>query len=593
MDTKINERLQLLRRQMKSRGFDAYVIHHSDPHISEYIPDYWKVREWASGFSGSAGTLVLTEKKAALWTDSRYFLQAEQQLAGTGIELCKQGLPDTPDIPGWIKLNLEAGSTVGCNGGIISVSAARYLSKSLEQLGFKCSFDDDIASTVWLDRPPLPTAKAYIHAAEFAGISAGDKLESIRRNLLNINATACLMCSPDEVCWTLNLRGSDIQFNPVVLCYAYVDLERAILFVDGRKLDDEISNFLTSAGVSIMGYEQVGNFISNISRHTVLVVDSDKTNYKLYNQIPQTVKIVEKIGIVTEIKAKKQKPEVEGIHQAMVQDGVALVNFFYWLEEVLGRERLTELTVAKKLLDFRSKQQHFVSESFETIAGYRDHGAIVHYSATPESDYTIEQDGFLLIDSGGQYLNGTTDITRTVHLGKPNADEMKHYTLVLKGMISLAKARFPFGTRGSQLDTLAKMALWSNHLTYGHGTGHGVGYFLNVHEGPQQIRPENHLPIEPGMVMSDEPGIYISGCYGIRIENLILCTDDISNDFGRFLTFETLTLCPIDTKPIAVSMLSDDERDWLNHYHATVYEKLSPYLDEEHKTWLKKKTLPL
>jgi len=325
----------------------------------------------------------------------------------------------------------------------------------------------------------------------------------------------------------------------------------------------------------------------------VLVVDSDKTNYKLYNQIPQTVKIVERIGIVTEIKAKKQKPEVEGIHQAMVQDGVALVNFFYWLEEVLGRERLTELTVAKKLLDFRSKQQHFVSESFETIAGYRDHGAIVHYSATPESDYTIEQDGFLLIDSGGQYLNGTTDITRTVHLGKPNADEMKHYTLVLKGMISLAKARFPFGTRGSQLDTLAKMALWSNHLTYGHGTGHGVGYFLNVHEGPQQIRPENHLPIEPGMVMSDEPGIYISGCYGIRIENLILCTDDISNDFGRFLTFETLTLCPIDTKPIAVSMLSDDERDWLNHYHATVYEKLSPYLDEEHKTWLKKKTLPL
>jgi len=401
------------------------------------------------------------------------------------------------------------------------------------------------------------------------------------------------MCSPDEVCWTLNLRGSDIQFNPVVLCYAYVDLERAILFVDGRKLDDEISNFLTSAGVSTMGYEQVGNFISNISRHTVLVVDSDKTNYKLYNQIPQTVKIVERIGIVTEIKAKKQKPEVEGIQQAMVQDGVALVNFFYWLEEVLGRERLTELTVAKKLLDFRSKQQHFVSESFETIAGYRDHGAIVHYSATPESDYTIEQDGFLLIDSGGQYLNGTTDITRTVHLGKPNADEMKHYTLVLKGMISLAKARFPFGTRGSQLDTLAKMALWSNHLTYGHGTGHGVGYFLNVHEGPQQIRPENHLPIEPGMVMSDEPGIYISGCYGIRIENLILCTDDISNDFGRFLTFETLTLCPIDTKPIAVSMLSDDERDWLNHYHATVYEKLSPYLDEEHKTWLKKKTLPL
>lgn len=593
METKVHERLELLRRQMKNRGFDAYIIHHSDPHISEYIPDFWKVREWASGFTGSAGTLVLTEKNAALWTDSRYFLQAEQQLAGTGIELCRLGLQDTPDIPGWIKQNLKNGSTVGCNGGIISVSATRYLLENLTQVGFKCGFDDDIASTVWLDRPPLPGGKAYIHEVEFAGISTDEKLKSIRRRLQDIKATAYLMCSPDEVCWTFNLRGSDIQFNPVVLCYAYVDLVRAILFVDGRKLDEKILHFLASAGVSTMDYEQVGNFISNISRNTVLVVDPDKTSYKLYNQIPQTVKVVERIGITTEIKAKKQKPEVEGIRRAMVQDGVALVHFFYWLEGALGREPITELTIAQKLLDFRSKQQNFVSESFETIAGYRDHGAIVHYSATPESDYTIEQDGFLLIDSGGQFLNGTTDITRTVHLGKPNQDEMKHYTLVLKGMISLAMARFPIGTRGSQLDTLAKMALWSNYLTYGHGTGHGVGYFLNVHEGPQQIRPENHLPIEPGMVMSDEPGVYISGCYGIRIENLILCTDDTTNDFGHFLTFETLTLCPIDTKPIAVNMLSDDERNWLNSYHTMVYEKLSPYLDEAHKTWLKKKTLPL
>jgi Xaa-Pro aminopeptidase len=593
METKVHERLELLRRQMKNRGFDAYIIHHSDPHISEYIPDFWKVREWASGFTGSAGTLVLTEKNAALWTDSRYFLQAEQQLAGTGIELCRLGLQDTPDIPGWIKQNLKNGSTVGCNGGIISVSATRYLLENLTQVGFKCGFDDDIASTVWLDRPPLPGGKAYIHEVEFAGISTDEKLKSIRRRLQDIKATAYLMCSPDEVCWTFNLRGSDIQFNPVVLCYAYVDLVRAILFVDGRKLDEKILHFLASAGVSTMDYEQVGNFISNISRNTVLVVDPDKTSYKLYNQIPQTVKVVERIGITTEIKTKKQKPEVEGIRRAMVQDGVALVHFFYWLEGALGREPITELTIAQKLLDFRSKQQNFVSESFETIAGYRDHGAIVHYSATPESDYTIEQDGFLLIDSGGQFLNGTTDITRTVHLGKPNQDEMKHYTLVLKGMISLAMARFPIGTRGSQLDTLAKMALWSNYLTYGHGTGHGVGYFLNVHEGPQQIRPENHLPIEPGMVMSDEPGVYISGCYGIRIENLILCTDDTTNDFGHFLTFETLTLCPIDTKPIAVNMLSDDERNWLNSYHTMVYEKLSPYLDEAHKTWLKKKTLPL
>lgn len=593
MTLTIQERLNLLRKQMKKADVDAYIVHHSDPHLSEYIPDYWKEREWLSGFTGSAGTLVVTQKNAALWTDSRYFIQAEMQLSGTGIELCKIGMPDTPDIQSWLALNLKPNATVGCNGLLISVSGQRLLSENLKAKKFKIKFDIDLVGKIWTDRPDLPQQKIFVHPIEFAGVTVQEKLGRIRKELLVRNATAYLMCALDEICWTFNLRGSDISYNPVFLAYAIVDDDKATLYVDEKKLTDEVVQFLANEQVSVKPYHKIFDKLEKLKKKDVLVLDPARVNYSIYSAIPGNTKIIEAPGLAIQIKARKQPVEVEGINDAMVQDGVAMVEFLYWLDQNVASGKVTEITVAEKLLEFRSKRKNFVSESFGSIVGYSDHGAIVHYSPTPQTSYTIKPEGFLLVDSGGQYLNGTTDITRTIHLGNPTSDERRDYTLVLQGMIRLSMAKFPKGTRGSQLDTYARMALWSNGLNYGHGTGHGVGYFLNVHEGPQQIRPENHLPIEPGMVMSNEPGLYRPNAYGIRIENLIVCVDDETNDFGNFLRFETLTLCPIDTKTVDVSILTNQEVDWLNQYHKMVYQKLSPHLTSEINNWLKKKTIPL
>jgi Xaa-Pro aminopeptidase len=593
MTLTIQERLSLLRKQMKKADVDAYIVHHSDPHLSEYIPDYWKEREWLSGFTGSAGTLVVTQKNAALWTDSRYFIQAEMQLSDTGIELCKVGMPETPDIQSWLALNIKQNSTVASNGLLISLSTQRTLSENLNEKKFKVRFDIDLICKIWDDRPPIPQQKVFVHPAEFARVSVQEKLGRIRKGLMVRNATAYLMCALDEICWTFNLRGSDIPYNPVFLAYAIVDDDKATLFVDENKLTDEVMQFLANEQVSVKPYNKIFDKIAKLKKKDVLVLDPAKVNYSIYSAIPSNIKIIEATGLATLIKARKQPAELEGINDAMVQDGIAMTEFLYWLEQIVASGKVTEITVAEKLLEFRSKRKNFVSESFGSIVGYSDHGAIVHYSATPQTSYTIKPEGFLLVDSGGQYLNGTTDITRTIHLGKPTAEEKRDYTLVLLGMIRLSMARFPKGTRGSQLDTLARMALWNQGLNYGHGTGHGVGYFLNVHEGPQQIRPENHLPIESGMVMSNEPGLYRPNAYGIRIENLIACVEDETNDFGSFLRFETLTLCPIDTKAIDLDMLTVQEREWLNHYHQLVYLKLSPHLATEHEKWLKEITKPL
>ncbi|HDP74795.1 MAG TPA: aminopeptidase P family protein [Bacteroidales bacterium] len=587
------ERLSLLRKQMKKADVDAYIVHHSDPHLSEYIPDYWKEREWLSGFTGSAGTLVVTQENAALWTDSRYFIQAEMQLRDSGIELCKIGMPETPDIQSWLALNIKQNSTVACNGLLISLSNQRALSENLNEKKFKVRFDIDLVCKIWDDRPPVPQQKVFIHPAEFAKVSVQEKLGRIRKELMVRNATAYLMCALDEICWTFNLRGSDILYNPVFLAYALVDDDKATLYVDENKLTDEVLQFLTNEQVAVKPYNKIFDKLAKLKKKDVLVLDPAKVNYSIYSTIPSNIKIIETTGLATLIKARKQPVEVEGISDAMVQDGIAMVEFLYWLEQNVTSGKVTEIIVAKKLLEFRSKRKNFVSESFGSIVGYADHAAIVHYSATPETNYIVKPEGFLLVDSGGQYLTGTTDITRTIHLGKPTAEEKRDYTLVLLGMIRLSMARFPKGTRGSQLDTFARMALWSQGLNYGHGTGHGVGYFLNVHEGPQQIRPENHLPIEPGMVMSNEPGLYRPNAYGIRIENLVVCVDDETNDFGSFLRFETLTLCPIDTNAIDLDMLTVQEREWLNHYHQLVYLKLSPHLATEHEKWLKKITKPL
>lgn len=587
---KTDEKLTLLRKQMKRGRVGALVIPTADPHLSEYIPDYWKAREWLSGFTGSAGTLVVTADRSALWVDSRYYIQAEQQIAGTEMELCKIGLPEVPTIENWLKINLKDGTTVGFDARLFSVKAARELIASLDKMGFAhnsgCNFIDEI----WKKRPPLPGDSAYLHKLEFAKIPVQEKLGLIRKRILASGAKSYLMCALDEVCWTFNLRGSDIAYNPVVLSFGYIDEDRAVLFIDPAKLSDKVKKLYEGENVEVKDYRKLDKFLLKLGRKDVVAFDPAKTNYHIYKLIPPKTQAVEVVGFATEAKAHKSSAEVDGFKEAMVQDGAALVEFFCWLDKNLGKKNISEISLAEKLLSFRSKRPNFVCQSFAPIVAYKEHGAIVHYGATPQTDSPIAAEGFLLLDTGGQYYYGTTDITRTVHLGSPTAEEKFHYTLVLKGMINLARARFPYGTRGSQLDTFARQAMWANGLNYGHGTGHGVGLFLNVHEGPQQIRPDNHSAINPGMVMSDEPGIYIAGKYGIRIENLVVCKDWTTNEHGRFLEFETLTLCPIDTKPIDTDMLTSDEIEWLNSYHSMVNDKIAPLVSKDAKEWLAERT---
>jgi len=587
---KTPEKIDHLRGLMKKNKIDAYIIPSSDPHISEYLPDYWKSRSWISGFTGSAGTVVITTKSAALWTDSRYFLQAEQELSGSGIRLCKIGLPDTPSIETWISTQLKKGEVCGFDGSVFQATLAKTIIGSLTKSGLGCDSTLDLITPIWAKRPKRPKGKAFPQELKYSGKSIPEKLAEIRKNMSVKGINAYLMCALDEVCWTFNIRGNDISFNPVVLSYGYIDKKRAILYIDLEKIDKKLANLLNEQGVTIKPYMSIGKDLEKLNKKDTILVDPVRTNYHLYIRIPNEVKVIEATGIVTELKSRKNSVELEGFRQAMIEDGAALVNFFHWLDENLGKIKITETSIGTKLEEFRSKGSEFFSVSFTSIVGYADHGAIIHYSPSKESEYEIKPEGFLLIDSGGQYRNGTTDITRTIHLSQPSEQEMIDYTLVLKGMIQLSMVRFPIGSRGSQLDTLARMAMWQQNINYGHGTGHGVGSFLNVHEGPMQIRPDNHLPIEAGVVMSNEPGLYKVGKYGIRTENLIACVPDIENEFGAFLKFETLTLSPIDTKPIKIDMLHSDEKEWLNSYHKKVYEKLAPSLKKEQKEWLKGKT---
>ncbi len=588
MNTK--EKIEQLRDLMRKNRIDTYIVPSSDPHISEYLPDYWKSRSWISGFTGSAGSVAITQGKAALWTDSRYFLQAERELSNTGIELCKLGLPDTLSLENWIVLHLKKGDTVGFDGNVFQTNQAKGIIETLKKSEINCNSSIDLISPIWMNRPELPTGKAFIQELKYTGRSVNEKISEVRKIMHSKCASAYLICALDEVNWIFNIRGNDISYNPVSLSYGYIDKNQAILFIDTAKIDEELANNLNEQGVTVKSYNKVDKQIGKLDKKDTIFIDPSKTNFHLYSSIPSKVKIIESTGIVTEIKAHKNSVELEGFRSAMIEDGAALVEFFYWLENNLGKTKITETIVADKLAEFRGKRIDFVCESFSSIVGYADHGAIVHYSASKETEYEIKPKGFLLIDSGGQYRNGTTDITRTIHLSEPTEEEKIDFTLVLKGMIQLSMIKFPVGTRGSQLDTLARMAMWKQNINYGHGTGHGVGSFLNVHEGPMQIRPDNHLPIEVGEVLSNEPGLYRQGKHGIRTENLIACVPDAENEFGRFLKFETLTLCPIDTKAIKIDMLLAEEKEWLNSYHKTVYKRLSPNLKKETKEWLKAKT---
>lgn len=584
------QRIKTLRALMHKRKIAATIIPGTDPHASEYSPEYWKEREWISGFNGSAGTVVVTSTDAGLWTDSRYFLQAEEQLSSSGIRLFKDGLIETPSITDFLVESLKTGDSVAVNPEMFSISAIADLQNQLQQHGIELNTSYDLIGEIWTgNRPLLPLEPIFYLTEEFSGETAKSKIARVREQLKATHADAALYSGLDEVAWLFNIRGNDVDFNPVAIAYAFVDNQRAILFINQKKLTDKVALQLADNGITPYDYSKINSFLEQLPAETVLAMDYERINFSLYRSA--RCQKMPMPSAVVEAKSIKNATELQGIRSAMVRDGVAMVKFLKWLEESIEKEHLTELSVSEKLKNFRAEQLLFAGESFNTIAGYAAHGAIVHYAATEESNATLAPENFLLLDSGGQYFDGTTDITRTIALGELTEQQKTDFTLVLKGHIALAQAVFPYGTCGVQLDVLARQYLWQNALNYGHGTGHGVGHFLCVHEGPQNIRTNlNPTILKTGMVISNEPGLYRTNQYGIRTENLVAVVEHESNEFGQFLAFETLTLCPIDKNAINETMLSDGEKAWLNAYHKTVYERIAPHLSDEEKAWLKEKT---
>lgn len=585
----INKRLAALREFMGEKGLHAFIIPSTDSHLSEYPASHWASREWISGFTGSAGTVVVTREKAGLWTDSRYFLQGAKELEGADIELFKEGLPSTPSIEEWLTTELGKGEYVGIDGTVYAAKEAMNLTHKLNMKGLHLISDYDPFSKIWNDRPEIPTNTIFVLPEKYAGEAAHKKIARICDAVEKNGAESLLVASLDTIAWIFNIRGNDVKCNPVAVSYAYVSKEETVLFINPKKLTSEISDYLKAEGVTIAEYDKVFDYVSKLK--TPVCLDANKVTFKLYNTIPDGCRIIDMPSPADLMKSIKNDTEVQGIRNAMERDGVALVRFFMWLEKAVPGGNVTEIMIPEKLVEYRSQQKNFVGESFDTISGYGPNGAIVHYHVSNESSLAVKPEGLLLVDSGAQYFDGTTDITRTLAVG-PLTDQMKKdYTMVLKGHINLATAIYPQGTRGSQLDILARKALWDEGLNYLHGTGHGIGHFLNVHEGPQNIRMnENPTTLQPGMVTSNEPGLYRAGQYGIRIENLIRTKHEMTTEFGDFYSFETLTLCPIDTTPIVKEMLTEKEIIWLNEYHKFVYDRLSPLLTEDEKQWLKEKT---
>jgi Xaa-Pro aminopeptidase len=570
----------------RPNNIKAFIIPSTDPHLSEYVAPYWMSREWISGFTGSAGTAVILMDKAGLWADSRYFLQAEKELEGSGITLYKEMLPETPSITKFLCQNLKPGESVSIDGKMFSVQQVEQMKEDLAPYQLQVNLFGDPLKNIWKDRPSMPDAPAFIYDVKYAGKSCGEKVAAIRTELKEKGIFALFLSSLDEIAWTLNLRGSDVHCNPVIVSYLLVTQDEVVYFISPEKITQEVNEYLQEQQVSLRKYDEAESFLNSFAGENILI-DPKKTNYAIYSAINPACKVVRGESPVTLLKAIRNEQEIAGIHHAMQRDGVALVKFLKWLEASVLSGKETELSVDRKLHEFRAAQPLYMGESFDTIAGYKEHGAIVHYSATEESDVTLQSKGFLLLDSGAQYLDGTTDITRTIALGELTEEEKTDYTLILKGHIALAMAKFPAGTRGAQLDVLARMPIWSHGMNFLHGTGHGVGHFLSVHEGPQSIRMnENPIVLQPGMVTSNEPGVYKAGSHGIRTENLTLVCKDKEGMFGEYFKFETITLCPICKKGIIKEMLTAEEVKWFNDYHQTVYKKLSPSLNEEEKKWL-------
>ena len=586
MKQSIKERIHALRMTFRPNNIKAFIIPSTDPHLSEYVAPYWMSREWISGFTGSAGTAVILMDKAGLWTDSRYFLQAEKELEGSGITLYKEMLPETPSITKFLCQNLKPGESVSIDGKMFSVQQVEQMKEDLAPYQLQVNLFGDPLKNIWKDRPSMPDAPAFIYDVKYAGKSCGEKVAAIRTELKKKGIFALFLSSLDEIAWTLNLRGSDVHCNPVIVSYLLVTQDEVVYFISPEKITQEVNEYLQEQQVSLRKYDEAESFLNSFAGENILI-DPKKTNYAIYSAINPACKVVRGESPVTLLKAIRNEQEIAGIHHAMQRDGVALVKFLKWLEASVLSGKETELSVDRKLHEFRAAQPLYMGESFDTIAGYKEHGAIVHYSATEESDVTLQSKGFLLLDSGAQYLDGTTDITRTIALGELTEEEKTDYTLILKGHIALAMAKFPAGTRGAQLDVLARMPIWSHGMNFLHGTGHGVGHFLSVHEGPQSIRMnENPIVLQPGMVTSNEPGVYKAGSHGIRTENLTLVCKDKEGMFGEYFKFETITLCPICKKGIIKEMLTAEEVKWFNDYHRTVYAKLSPSLNEAEQKWL-------
>ena len=594
MNDTICKRIEDLREVMRRESIDAFIFPSTDPHNGEYVPAHWEGRKWLTGFDGSAGTAVVTMNDAALWTDSRYFIAAEQQLQGTPFRLMKERVEGTPTITKWLgmKLATVASPTVGVDGMVNSADSVEHLIHELRaEGGITVRTNYDPLAVIWADRPPVPQDKVSVHPLEYAGEACRDKLRRIRERLKELHACGMLVSALDDIAWSLNLRGTDVHCTPVFVAYLLIEPECATLFIDKEKLTPEVEAYLRGEGVATAGYDDVGRALAAYGEYNILM-DAAETNYTLYN-MPRCLKVAAPSPIPA-MKAVKNDVEMQGFRNAMTRDGVAMAKFLRWLRPAVEAGGQTEMSVSAKLEQLRAEQPLYRGLSFDTIAAYQEHGAIVHYEPTPETDAPLRPEGLLLLDSGAQYLDGTTDITRTIALGPLSDEQRRVYTLVLKAHIALELCRFPRGASGTQIDAIARACLWRYGFNFLHGTGHGVGSYLSVHEGPHQIRMEyKPAPLVEGMTVTDEPGLYLPSRFGVRTENTLLIVPGGETDFGRFLQFESLTLCPIDTEPLVRTMLTDEETAWLNAYHKAVYDRLSPHLDDDTRAWLAEACAPL
>lgn len=584
------KKIEILRNEMKKNGIQYYIIPSSDPHQSEYVADYYKGRAYISGFTGSAGTLLVGLDCAKLWTDGRYFIQALKELDGSGIDLMKMNTEGYPTIERWIKDNVKSGEAIGFDGRCYSVNQYKNLLKITKSKNINIKMDKDLLEVVWEDRPKLPISKIFLHDIEFSGKSASEKLVKVRSEMKKVGVDTYIISSLDDIAWLFNVRGSDIEFNPVVISYALITDEKAKLYIDKIKVSDDVLRELTEQGIEVCDYTDIKEDVERIE--TNVLIDAGKTNAYIYSSISKDVERIEGINITTKLKALKNDVEISNIKRSHIRDGVAMVRFLKWLREKINSENITEISASDKLFEFRAMGENFKGSSFGTIAAYKDHAAMMHYSATEESQYVLKTNGMFLVDSGGQYLDGTTDITRTIVLGNISEEEKRDFTLVLKGLIGLSRAKFLKGTTGMNLDILARGPLWQYGIDYKCGTGHGLGFFLNVHEGPQGFRQSGNTTIlEEGMLTTNEPGVYKEGKHGIRTENTLLVVKDrINEENDEFFKFDTVSYCPIDVRGIDAELLNDEELRWLNEYHEEVFKNLSPYLSEDEKSFLRRET---